>query len=79
MAVATKESLLKQTDGLRDLARRSRRLAETLSQESDQKRLQRHAVELDESADRLEKDAVEAKTMAMSQRFAEQVGIAKKE
>ena len=59
----SKEGLLKQVDGLRDLARRSRRLGETLTQESDQRRLQRHADELDESASRLETDAAGAKTM----------------
>ncbi len=59
----SKESLLKQVDGLRDLARRARRLGESLSLESDQRRLQRHADELDESASRLEADAAGAKTM----------------
>lgn len=58
----SKEKLLHQADGLRDLARRSRRLAETLGAESERRRLQRHAVELDEVAANLEKQAVEAKT-----------------
>lgn len=58
----TKETLLSQVDGLRDLARRSRRLAEVLGAESDRRRLQRHAIELDESAASLEKQAAEAKT-----------------
>jgi hypothetical protein len=58
----SKEAILKQADGLRDLARRSRRLARDMTNESDQRRLERHVEELDESASRLEKAAVEAKT-----------------
>lgn len=58
----SKENLLKQVDGLRDLARRSRRLADLLSLESDQRRLQRHAEELDDSASKLEQEAAGAKT-----------------
>ena len=58
----SKEKLLQQADGLRDLARRSRRLADNLGAESDRRRLQRHAVELDEVSANLEKQAVEAKT-----------------
>jgi hypothetical protein len=58
----SKEKLLRQADGLRDLARRSRRLADDLDLESDRQRVQRHAVELDDSATRLEKRAIEAKT-----------------
>jgi hypothetical protein len=57
----SKDSILKQADGLRDLARRARRLAEQMSMESDQRRLARYVEELEESAARLEKSAVEAK------------------
>jgi hypothetical protein len=57
----SKDSILKQADGLRDLARRARRLAEQMSMESDQRRLGRYVEELEESASRLEKSAVEAK------------------
>jgi hypothetical protein len=57
----SKDSILKQADGLRDLARRARRLAEQMSMESDQRRLTRYVEELEESASRLEKSAVEAK------------------
>jgi hypothetical protein len=57
----SKDSILKQADGLRDLARRARRLAEQMSMESDQRRLVRYVEELEESASRLEKTAVEAK------------------
>ncbi len=60
----SKDALLKQTDHLRDLARRSRRLAGTMSHESDQRRLERHAEELDDSASRLEGMAAEAKAGA---------------
>jgi hypothetical protein len=59
---ASKEAILKQADGLRDLARRSRRLSLIMTNESDQRRLERHVEELDDSASRLEKAAVEAKT-----------------
>lgn len=61
--VESKESLLKQVDGLLDLSRRARRLAETLSQE-DRQRLADYAEELEESALRLERNAVGAKTLA---------------
>ena len=58
----SKENLLKQADGLRELARRSRRLAETMTAEVDQRRLARVTEELRESATRLEQEAVAAKT-----------------
>jgi hypothetical protein len=58
----TKENLLQQADGLRDIARRSRRLVDNLTAESDRLRLQRHAHELEESASNLERQAVDAKT-----------------
>jgi hypothetical protein len=58
----TKETLLQQADGFRGIARRSRRLADNLTMESDRRRLQRHAQELEESASGLELQAVEAKT-----------------
>jgi len=58
----SKEKMLKQVDGLLDLARRSRRLAPMLSQESDRERLHRHAEELEESASRIEGEAASAKT-----------------
>jgi hypothetical protein len=57
----TKDNLLKQADGLRDLARRARRLAGSLTSESDQRRLERHIDELEDSASRLEQQAVDAK------------------
>ena len=59
----SKEKLLKQVDGLLDLARRSRRLSPTLSQESDRQRLERYVGELEESASRIEGKAASAKTM----------------
>ena len=58
-----KEVLLKHVDGLRDLARRSRRLSPSLSQGSDRQRLHRHTEELEESASRIEGEAASAKTM----------------
>jgi hypothetical protein len=62
----SKETLLKQVDGLLDLARRSRRLSLTLGQESDRLRLDRHAEELEESASRIEGEAASAKTMIVA-------------
>ena len=58
----SKEAILKQADGLRDLARRARRLTGTVTDEGDRRRLTRYSEELDESAARLEKAAVDAKT-----------------
>ena len=58
----SKEAILKQADGMRDLARRARRLKETATDDGDRRRLERHAGELEESASRLEKTAIEAKT-----------------
>lgn len=61
----SKETLLAQVDSLRDLARRARRLLQILSQEHNQQRLVEYAEELDNSADRLEKEAASAKTMTL--------------
>jgi hypothetical protein len=58
----TKDMLLRQVDGLRDLARRARKLIETMLAEEDQRRLGRYAEELDERASALERQAVDAKT-----------------
>lgn len=58
----TKDSILRQVDGLRDLARRARRLSSTMTSESDERRLVRYVEELEESATRLEQAAVGAKT-----------------
>lgn len=67
MNPTTKDGLLRQSDSLRDLARRARRLSTTLDMESDQRRLVRYAEELEETASRLEKEAVTAKTMVFRQ------------
>ena len=58
----SKEAILKQADGMRDLARRARRLKDTATDDGDRRRLERHADELEESASRLERSAAEAKT-----------------
>ena len=58
----SKEKLLKQVDSLRDLARRASRLSGEVDQVSDKEMLLRYAKELEDSAVRLEKEAVEAKT-----------------
>jgi len=57
----SKDALLKQADGLRDLARRARRLAQSLTVEADRRRLMVHAEELEENASRLEREAANAK------------------
>jgi hypothetical protein len=58
----TKDMLLRQVDGLRDLARRSRKLAESMTAESDRARLGRNAEEFDGRASALEREAAAAKT-----------------
>jgi hypothetical protein len=58
----SKEMILKQADDMRDLARRARRLTGTVTDEGDRRRLARYVEELEESALRLEKTAVDAKT-----------------
>ena len=58
----SKEVILKQADAMRDLARRARRLTDTVTDEGDRRRLTRYGEELDESAARLERAAVGAKT-----------------
>jgi hypothetical protein len=60
--VQSEGKLLKQVDSLRDLARRTRRLSEEVDQGLDQEMLLRYAKELEDSAERLEKEAVAAKT-----------------
>lgn len=58
----SKENILRQVDGLRDIARRSRRLSETMTTETDRERLLRVSKELDDRASVLERQAIEAKT-----------------
>jgi hypothetical protein len=58
----TKDMLLRQVDGLRDLSRRARRLTETMLSEEDRRRLGRYVEELDERASALERQAADAKT-----------------
>ena len=58
---ATKEVLLRQADALRDLARRVRRLSETMELESDRRRLGVQGESFDEHASKIEKQAAEAK------------------
>ena len=58
----SKEKLREQVDSLRDLARRATRLSGVVDQGSDKEMLLRYAKELEDSAERLEKEAVAAKT-----------------
>lgn len=62
----TKEGLLRQVDALRDISRRTRRLAETMELDSDRRRLMAHVEQLEQSAKRIEQQAVDAKTFAIS-------------
>jgi hypothetical protein len=57
-----KDSILKEADGMCHLARRARCRAGDVTNESDQRRLPRYVEELEESATRLEKAAVVAKS-----------------
>ena len=57
----TKDMLLRQVDGLRDLARRARRLTESMTAEEDRRRLGRYVEEIDERAATLEREAADAK------------------
>ena len=59
---ASKEVLLKQADGLRDLARLVMRLHDVVTEGSNRHRLERFAEELEESASRLERSAVAARS-----------------
>ena len=56
----TKDMLLRQVDGLRDLSRRARRLAENVTAEEDRRRLGRYVEDLDQRA--AVREAVDAKT-----------------
>jgi predicted nucleic acid-binding Zn-ribbon protein len=57
----TKDMLLRQVDGLRDLSRRARRLTESTTTEEDRRRLGRYVEELNQRAAALEREAVDAK------------------
>ena len=61
----TKEGLLRQVDALRDISRRTRRLAETMELDSDRRRLAAHIEQLEQCARRIEQQAVDAKTFAI--------------
>ncbi len=58
----SKESILEEADGLRGLARKARRLAETATDTDDQDALDRRIKELEANAARLERAAADAKT-----------------
>lgn len=57
----TKDTLLRKADALLAEARRVRKESATLADESDRRRMVRHAEDLEGQAARLEKDAVSAK------------------
>jgi len=58
----SKESLLRQADQFRALARRARRLGADVTDEEDRRQLVRHIAELEGNAARLEKAAIDAKS-----------------
>lgn len=58
----TKDILLRQVDGLRDLSRRARRLTESMTADEDRRLLGRYVDELNERASTLEREAADAKT-----------------
>jgi hypothetical protein len=58
----SKETLLRQVDGLRGQARKARRLAETLTRGEDMAAFLTMAAEFDQKADVIEKQAAHAKT-----------------
>lgn len=57
----SKQVLLRQADALRDLARRVRRLSETMESESDRRLLNGQGESFDAHAARIERHAVDAK------------------
>lgn len=61
----TKEGLLRQVDALRDIGRRTRRVAETMELESDRRQLMAHVEKVEQCAMRIEKQAVDAKTFVI--------------
>lgn len=63
---ASPDGGLIQADALREISRRSRRLAETIGSDGDRRRLSFYADELDESARRMEKEASATKPLAMT-------------
>lgn len=58
---ASKEVLLRQADALRDIARRVRRLSETMELESDRRKLTVQHESFQEHAAKIERQAAEAK------------------
>jgi hypothetical protein len=58
----SKDSFLQEADSLRGLARRARRLASDVTDETDRTNLSRYIKELEDSAARLEKAAIDAKS-----------------
>jgi hypothetical protein len=58
----SKDSILHEADSLRALARRARRLASTVTDDADQRSLDQYIKELEGSAARLEKAAIDAKS-----------------
>ena len=61
--MSSKESLLREADALRDLARHTRRVVEIASSDNQKNVLRRHADDFDKQAGLLESDAANAKTM----------------
>jgi hypothetical protein len=55
-----------QAAGYRDLARRARRLADGQAEPLERQRLRRYAEDLEDQADRLEREATEARPLVIA-------------
>ena len=63
--MTSKETLLREADALRDLARHTRRVIELASSDNQKKALHRHADDFDRQAGLLESEAVNARSLPM--------------
>jgi hypothetical protein len=63
--MSSKESLLREADALRGLARQTRRVVDIAGSDNQKKTLRRHAEDYDKNASLLESEAANAKTLPM--------------
>ena len=64
--MTSKEKVLREADALRALARHTRRVAELVGSDNQEKALRRHADDFDKQAGLLESEASSAKSMLMA-------------
>jgi hypothetical protein len=64
--MTSKETLLREADALRDLARHTRRVIDLSSSDNQKKVLHRHADDFDRQAGLIESEAANAKAMPMA-------------